>query len=122
MSKPDHNTINRFRGRRLQKTLQPIFTQVVLLVCEEGLLSLKDLNTDGTKIEANANRYTFVWAKSIQTNREKIKEQLNELWKYAQSVAAINSALKEKKIDKKQKVLVINYLIGPRDKWGTNKI
>ena len=31
MSKPDHNTINRFRGKRLQKTLQPIFTQVVLL-------------------------------------------------------------------------------------------
>lgn len=126
MSKPDHNTINRFRGQRLQKTLRPIFTQVVLLLCEEGLLSLKDLYTDGTKIEANANRYTFVWAKSIQTNKEKIKEQLNELWKYAQSVAAselddtdpsgfkkitkeqvtatvesINSALKEKKIDSK---------------------
>ena len=31
MSKPDHNTINRFRGQRLQKTLQPIFTQVVVL-------------------------------------------------------------------------------------------
>jgi len=56
MSKPDHNTINRFRGQRLQKTLQPIFSQVVLLLCEEGLLSLKELYTDGTKIEANANR------------------------------------------------------------------
>ena len=88
MSKPDHNTINRFRGQRLQKTLQPIFTQVVLLLCEERLLSLKDLYTDGTKIEANANRYTFVWGKGIQTSKEKIKEQLNELWKYAQSVAA----------------------------------
>jgi len=88
MSKPDHNTINRFRGQRLQKTLQPIFSQVVLLLCEEGLLSLKDLYTDGTKIEANANRYTFVWGKSIQNNKEKIKQQLNDLWKYAQSVAA----------------------------------
>lgn len=88
MSKPDHNTINRFRGQRLQKTLQPIFTQVVLLLCEEGLLSIKDLYTDGTKIEANANRYTFVWGNSIKTNREKIKQQLNELWQYAQSLAA----------------------------------
>jgi len=88
MSKPDHNTINRFRGQRLQKTLQPVFTQVVMLLCEEGLLSLKDLYTDGTKIEANANRYTFVWGKSIQSNKAKIKEQLNDLWKYAQSVAA----------------------------------
>jgi transposase len=88
MSKPDHNTINRFRGQRLQKTLQPIFTQVVVLLCEEGLLSLKDLYTDGTKIEANANRYTFVWGKAIKTSKERIKQQLDELWKYAQSVAA----------------------------------
>lgn len=88
MSKPDHNTINRFRGQRLQRTLQPIFTQVVLLLCEEGLLSLKDLYTDGTKIEANANRYTFVWGKAIKQSRERIKQQLDELWKYAQSVAA----------------------------------
>ena len=88
MSKPDHNTINRFRGQRLQKTLQPIFTQVVLLLCEEGLLSLKDLYTDGTKIEANANRYTFVWGKSIKTSKERMKQQLDELWKYAQSIAA----------------------------------
>lgn len=85
---PDYNSINRFRGKRLQKTLQPIFTQVVLLLCEEGLLSLKELYTDGTKIEANANRYTFVWGNSIKKNREKIKHQLNELWQYAQSVAA----------------------------------
>ncbi len=88
MAKPDHNTINRFRGERLQKTLQPIFTQVVTLLCEEGLLNIKELYTDGTKIEANANRYTFVWGKSIKTNREKIKEQLHGLWQYARSVAA----------------------------------
>ena len=88
MSKPDHNTINRFRGKRLQATLKPIFNQVVLLLCEEGLLNIKDLYTDGTKIEANANRYTFVWGKAIKTSRERIKQQLSDLWQYAQSVAA----------------------------------
>ena len=88
MSKPDHNTINRFRGQRLQESLKPIFNQVVLLLCEEGLLNIKDLYTDGTKIEANANRYTFVWGKAIKTSRERIKQQLKDLWQYAQSVAA----------------------------------
>ncbi|NLR83060.1 IS1182 family transposase [Chitinophaga eiseniae] len=88
MSKPDHNTISRFRSGRLQEILQPIFSQVVLLLCDEGLLSLKELYTDGTKIEANANRYSFVWGKSITNNREKIKKQLNELWQYAKSIAA----------------------------------
>ncbi|MFR1445774.1 IS1182 family transposase, partial [Acinetobacter baumannii] len=60
----------------------------VMLLCEEGLLNIRDLYTDGTKIEANANRYTFVWGKSIKTNKEKIKQQLNDLWQYAQSVAS----------------------------------
>ena len=88
MSTPDHNTINRFRGERLKDVLEKIFTEVVLLLAAEGLLTLKELYTDGTKIEANANRYTFVWGKAIKTNRERIKKQLSELWQYAQRVAA----------------------------------
>lgn len=87
MNEPDHNTINRFRGDRLKDVLKPIFVQVVQLLSEAGLMSLKEIYTDGTKIEANANRYTFVWGKSIKTNKEKMKQQLDELWKYAQDVA-----------------------------------
>jgi Transposase DDE domain len=87
MSMPDHNTINRFRGKKLRRPLKEIFTQVVHLLAAEGLLSLKEIYTDGTKIEANANRYTFVWGNSIKTNKEKMKQQLDELWKYAQSIA-----------------------------------
>jgi transposase len=88
MSTPDHNTINRFRGERLKEPLKKIFTQVVQLLAAEGLLSLKELYTDGTKIEANANRYTFVWGNAIKTNKEKMKLQLEDLWKYVQGVAA----------------------------------
>lgn len=128
MRKPDHNTINRFRGQRLQQTLKPIFNQVVLMLHEEGLLNIKDLYTDGTKIEAHANRYTFVWGKVIKTSRERIAQQLDELWTYALQVAAteledtdppgsghrkissesvnntverINAALKDKEVDAK---------------------
>ena len=87
MSTPDHNTLNRFRGQRLvEAELQSIFSEVVLLLCEEGLLSLKEIYTDGTKVEACANRYTFVWGKAIETNRQHIKAQLEELWQYAQRI------------------------------------
>ena len=85
-SKPDHNTINDFRSKRLQKHLKKIFHQVVVLLAEEGVLSLKDIFVDGTKIEANPNRYTFVWGKSIKTSKERIKKQLNELWSYVEKV------------------------------------
>jgi transposase len=88
MSKPDHNTINRFRSERLKEPLKKIFVQVVQLLAVEGVLSIKELYTDGTKIEANANRYTFVWGKAIKTNKEKMKQQLDALWKYAQNIAA----------------------------------
>jgi len=56
-------------------------------LAEEGLVSLRQVFVDGTKIEAQAGRYTFVWANAIKTNKEKMLRQLEELWKYAQSVA-----------------------------------
>lgn len=87
MNYPDHNTINRFRGVRLKHALRQVFEEVVHLLAAEGLLSIDEIYTDGTKIEANANKFTFVWKKSVQNNKEKIKNQLQEIWNYAQSVA-----------------------------------
>lgn len=87
MSYPDHNTINRFRGIRLKYALREVFEQVVKLLAQEGLLSIEEVYTDGTKIEANANKYSFVWKKSIQNNKEKMAKQLGEIWQYAQQVA-----------------------------------
>lgn len=86
MQRPDHNTINNFRSSRLKGLIKEVFAEVVILFNQEGLVSLKKCYTDGTKIEADANRYTFVWAKSIATRKEKIAQQLNELWEYADSV------------------------------------
>ena len=95
MSYPDHNTINRFRGVRLKHALRSVFEDVVKLLADEGLLSIEEINTDGTKIEANANKYTFVWKKSIQTNKEKMKKQLTEIWQYAQQTAADEDKMPE---------------------------
>lgn len=84
---PDHNTINRFRSKKVAPVLKDIFKQIVLLLAAEGLVSLKEAYVDGTKIEANANRYTFVWGNAIRTNKERMARQIDELWQYAQSVA-----------------------------------
>lgn len=93
MSYPDHNTINRFRGVRLKNALRAVFEQVVNLLADEGYLSIEEVYTDGTKIEANANKYTFVWKRAIATNKEKMKKQLAHIWEYAQSVAAAEDSL-----------------------------
>lgn len=86
MAMPDHSTISAFRSKRLKGLFKDIFTEVVLLLAEAGLVDLKDLYTDGTKLEANANRYTFVWSKRIATEKGKIKEKLAGLWAYVEEL------------------------------------
>ena len=128
MSNPDHSTISDFRSQRLKDLIKDIFTQVVLLLAEEGLVDIKTLYTDGTKIGVTANRYTLVWAKALATNKEKIKEKLAVLWasveevyqreqqeisqpnfeeisskKVANTIRKINEALAEKEIPKEIK-------------------
>jgi transposase len=87
MNQPDHNTLNRFRSERLQDVLRQVFGKVVELLVNSGHVSLKEVYTDGTKIEANANRYTFVWGNAIKTNKAKMEQQLKELWAYAENIA-----------------------------------
>lgn len=86
-NKPDHNTIARFRSEKLKDCLKVIFGQIVELLAQQGILGIKTIYTDGTKMEANANKYSFVWGKAIKTNRAKMAKQLEELWEYTQQVA-----------------------------------
>lgn len=83
----DHNTIARFRSNKLKTIFKDIFKQVVMLLAEEGLVTLKEVFTDGTKIESVAGRYTFVWGNAIKTRKEKMAKQLEDMWQYAQGIA-----------------------------------
>lgn len=76
---PDHNTINRFRSLRLKDSIHNIFTQVVVMLVEMGYLSLEAAYVDGTKIESRANRYTFVWRKSIEKHKERLQEKIGKI-------------------------------------------
>lgn len=88
MAQPDHHTLNRFRSERLRNILKEVFGQIVMMLVDSGHVSLKEIYTDGSKIESVANRYSFVWGKAIKTSRDRIKQQLKELWAYTQKVAA----------------------------------
>ena len=58
---PSHNTIARFKSSRMKYCLEDLFNQLVLKLNEKDEIKFENLFIDGTKIEANANRYTFVW-------------------------------------------------------------
>ena len=75
---PDHNTINRFRKNILtQEAGQDILRQLVLLLHRSGLLSFEAAFIDGTKIEANANKYSFVWKKATVRKTEKLYKKIH---------------------------------------------
>ena len=78
-SQPDFRTINRFRGEVMKGIIQEVFGAVLRLLMEEGYVKLEHYFLDGSKIEANANRYSWVWAKSTKKQREKLQEKVKAL-------------------------------------------
>jgi hypothetical protein len=88
---PDHNTINRFRSSRLKDSIRDIFTQAVRLLVEMGHLSLETVYPDGTKIESRANRYTFVWRKSVEKHKAKLEEKIRRVLEQVEEGIAIDN-------------------------------
>ena len=83
---PDHNTISRFRSKILVgEAGQELLRQLTEMLAEAGLIDLKAVFIDGTKIEANANKYSFVWrkgqVKKLAKLNERIRAELPELLK-----------------------------------------
>lgn len=85
--KPDFITINRFRNR-VKEEINNVFTQLVLLLASKGFVSLDVEYIDGTKIESKANKYTFVWRKSVEKNRAKLQEKIRALLQQVDEAAA----------------------------------
>lgn len=75
---PDHATIARFQDEKLVPVIEDLFYQFVNYLIEMGEISYRNVFVDGTKIEANANRYTFVWAKAVEKNRQKLLQKINK--------------------------------------------
>ena len=68
---PDHNTIARFR-QNFSKEIGDVFNQVTKILAEKDEIDFENVFIDGTKIEANANRYSFVWKGTNDKLREKL--------------------------------------------------
>lgn len=68
-----HNTVNRFRSTRIQPVFEQVFTSVILLLADAGMVDLDTYFLDGTKVEANAGKFTFVWSKSTDRYTEKLR-------------------------------------------------
>ena len=79
MNHPDHRTINRFRGVVMKGAVEEVFYEVVEQLLDMGLIDLEKYFVDGTKVEANANRYSYVWRKSTTKYKAGLQEKVSKL-------------------------------------------
>ena len=80
---PNYHEIARFRSQRLSECAEELFVQLVKKLHDLEEIRYEHLFVDGTKIEANANKYSFVWKKSTSkyeartlAKLEKLREEL----------------------------------------------
>ena len=73
---PDHTTISRFLENNMSGCAEDLFYQLVEKLADMGEVDFNALFVDGTKIEANANRYSFVWAKAVEKSLKKLNERI----------------------------------------------
>lgn len=79
MSTPDFTTINNFRSKRLKESVDDIFGSVIELLINGGYLKAENIFIDGTKIEANANKYSYIWKKNVERHESMTKERVKKL-------------------------------------------
>lgn len=118
MQAPDFRTINLFRSRRLAGKFDKLFTQIVLLLNEEGLVSLKVQYIDGTKIESVANKYTFVWKGSTEKNKSKLEADVKAVLDAAEQALAMENAEESQELSSDEMARRADRILDKMDREG----
>ena len=91
-AKPKRDVFYDFiNGKLGEEILEDLHYQFIRLLHKEKLVTLENLFIDGTKIEANANRYTFVWRGSINYRLAGLLDNIETLFKRYNEFIQINS-------------------------------
>src|SRR5699024_6508918 len=78
---PTYRTINRFRVHpEVKELLRQCFVQFRCQLVQEEQIDEEAIFIDGTKIEANANKFKFVWRKAIEKYSAKLVEKSNQMY------------------------------------------
>ena len=84
---PNFRTINRFRKDNVDKFIE-LFTQVVMIAREAGLVKLGTLAVDGTKVKANASKHKAMSYERMKEEEKRIRKEIRELTQRARRADA----------------------------------
>lgn len=73
---PNDHEIARFRGQHLTECSEDLFYTLVKLSGDKAEICYEHLFVDGTKTEANDNKYSFVWKKSMTKYEARLLEKM----------------------------------------------
>lgn len=76
---PSHMTIDNFMKNSLKYKIDDIFHEVNGYIFNKDKIDLNHIYIDGTKIEANANKYSWVWKKACITSRDRMFIKISSL-------------------------------------------
>ena len=79
MKAPSFATFGNLIRNELTFSIEEVFVDINSYIFQKDHVDLDHAYIDGTKIEANANRYTWVWKKSCLRNRDKVFDKLSLL-------------------------------------------
>lgn len=78
-SSPSHQTFSNFINEYLKENIEDIFAEINHQIFEREHVDLEHIYIDGTKMEANANKYSWVWKNACLVNREKLYKKITTL-------------------------------------------
>ena len=76
---PTYKTFGNFINDYLKENIQSIFFAISNLIIKKDSVDLEHVYIDGTKLEANANKYTWVWKKAAIKTRYKTFAKITSL-------------------------------------------
>ena len=76
---PSHMTIDNFMKDTLTDSIESVFLEINNRIFEKDNVDLNHVYIDGTKITANANKYSWVWKKGSIKSRERLFQRITEL-------------------------------------------
>ena len=114
MKVPTFATFGNFIRNELTTNIEDIFNDINSYIFDKEKVDLNHTYIDGTKIEANANKYTWVWKKSCTRNRLKVFSYVSELIDEMNSQVLNNYGLKIETRDE----YAIEYLEEILDKYA----
>ena len=76
---PSYRTFGYFINEILKDSIEEIFNDINQKLFKEEHVDLHHLYIDGSKFEANANKYTWVWKKATEKSRYRLYDKITAL-------------------------------------------